>query len=92
MAEPNGMPEGCGTCRFFRRNQVGQPVGVCRARPPVPIMAGMVQHSVRGPIPMINTYWPEIPDTEWCGDFARKAYGMGIDLSKLAVEELEGQG
>lgn len=87
------MDENCGSCRFFRRQTIGQPLGVCRARPPVPMMIGMNKHPVSGEmLPVINTYWPQVPDTEWCGGFERKAFGKNIDLSKLEPAELEGTG
>lgn len=88
----NGLIESCGSCRFFRRAQIGQAAGVCRAHPPVPMPVGAVKHSVTGEIfPKINTYWPEIPDSEWCGAYEKRAYGPGIDLAKLDVQELEGE-
>lgn len=84
------IAEECGTCRFFRRAQIGQQGGVCRARPPVPLMLGMLKHPVTGEMfPAVKTYWPEIPDTEWCGGYTRKAFGK-VDLEKLDAAELDG--
>lgn len=89
----DGITESCGSCRFFRRLTVGMPNGVCRPRPPVPMVVGIIKHPTTGEMfPKVNTYWPEVPDSEWCGYYERKAFGAGIDLSKLAVEELEGTG
>lgn len=86
------MDETCGRCRFFVRGTPGQAGGACRGRPPVPMMAGMVKHPISGEVvPRVLTFWPEVLDTLWCGDFVRKPLGASVDLSKLAVEELEGQ-
>lgn len=87
-----GLIESCGSCRFFRRLQVGQAGGVCRAWPPVPMVAGIMKHPTTGEtFPRVNTYWPEIPDSEWCGAYEKRAHGAGIDLGKLDIEELEGE-
>ena len=84
------IPEECGTCRYFRRAQIGQPLGVCRARPPVPVMAGMVKHPVTGEaFPQVKTYWPEIPDSEWCGTYIRKPFGVA-DLEQMDAAEASG--
>lgn len=92
-ARANGTVDECGSCRFFRRIQVGQPGGVCRARPPVPMVTGMIKHPVTGEmLPHVNTYWPQIPDSEWCGGFERRPYGVAIDLSKLDAAEMGGEG
>ena len=80
------IPEECGSCRFFRRNEIGQPRGVCRSLPPVPLMSGMAKHPVSGELfPVIKTYWPEIPDTEWCGGYVRKVY-TPLDLESAELE------
>ena len=84
------IPEECGTCRFFRRAEIGQPGGVCRANPPTPVMAGMLKHPITGELfPAVKTYWPEIPDTEWCGAYLRKPFGK-VDLEKLVPAEADG--
>lgn len=85
------MSEECGSCRYFRRISVGHPQGVCRARPPTPMMITIAKNPVTGdPFPVINTYWPEVPDVEWCGDYTRKPMGAAIDLEKMDRAEAEG--
>ena len=81
-------PEECGSCRYFRRNDIGQPMGVCRSRPPIPVMTGMLKHPISGEIcPSIKTFWPELPDSEWCGGYMRRPVEV-VDLKELA--EMEG--
>lgn len=84
------MEESCGNCRFFRRIRIGQAGGVCRAKPPVPMLIGAQSNPhTNEQFPIINTYWPQIPDTEWCGEYARRVVPQ-VDLSKLSLEELGG--
>lgn len=84
------MNESCGACRFFVRAEVGQPRGACRARPPVPMMVGVAKHPLsQQSVPQVLTFWPEVADMLWCGDFTRLPVGAAIDLSKLSAEELE---
>lgn len=84
--------ENCGSCKFFRRAEPMNPVGVCRALPPTVMMVGMSKHPISGQqVPVTNTYWPQIPDSEWCGAWLlRTAMGANIDLTKIDVDALEG--
>lgn len=84
--------ENCGSCKFFRRNQLLQPAGVCRAQPPQAMMVGLGKNPENGQqFPIVNSYWPQIGDGEWCGAWRiRPAMGAEIDLSKLDAEALEG--
>jgi hypothetical protein len=55
------------------------------------MMITIAKNPVTGdPFPVINTYWPEVPDTEWCGDYTRKAFGAANDLEKMDRTEAEG--
>lgn len=88
-----GITKNCGNCAYFKRVSVGQQGGLCRARPPVPLMVGMAQNPMtKEPFPVINTYWPQIPDSEWCGDHNPALIGREIDLSQLSEAELVGEG
>lgn len=84
--------ENCGSCKFFRRAEMGNPMGVCRERPPVPMLIGAAKHPItQQQTPVCNTFWPQIPDTEWCGHWMiRTAVGTEIDISKLDLAALEG--
>ena len=86
----------CGTCKYFKRREVGNIMGACHSRGPSVMFGGMLTDAngqqVRNLrtgqfVPNIDSYWPPVPDTEWCGDHAARPVG-DIDLSKLAVEEL----
>jgi hypothetical protein len=83
----NGNTENCGSCRFWKRHRDGQPGGVCRERQPTAIMVGMQPHPIakdRG-MPIIDSFWPPIPEGEWCGQWeAPKAPLSEIDLSRLS--------
>ena len=80
----------CGSCRFFRRAEIGMPGGVCRRVPPVPVMAGMLKHPITQELfPAVKTYWPEIPDTEWCGEYVQRPFSQ-VDLEKLDEADLKG--
>ena len=87
----NGTAQGCSGCRYFKRAAgIGSPVGICRSRPPVPLMLGIGKDALGNSQPVIQTYWPQIPDTEWCGDWQAKV-DMGL-LDAMALENAEVQG
>ena len=91
------MVNNCGNCQFFRRAAPNQPLGVCRARPPVPMLVGMLKHPVtQEPVPRNDSFWPQVPDTEWCGAHQERPRmsknAPEIDLGKLDITELEGRG
>lgn len=82
----NGHVESCGSCRFWKRHKDGQPSGMCRQKPPAVIMIGMQPHPIakNQGMPIVDSFWPPIPESEWCGQWsaAAKTYA-DIDLSKL---------
>jgi hypothetical protein len=89
------MESNCGNCLFFRRNVALQPIGKCRFNPPVTHVIGTTQHpQTRHQVPHVGTYFPELPDTEWCGAYSRrqpKQVAMAqINLERLNIGELEG--
>ena len=88
----NGARKACGGCEYFRRGQVGQAMGVCRGAPPVPMVVGMGQDMSGKPVPIVNTYWPQVPDSEVCGHWERKVDLAAIDLTKLDLEEAVSEG
>lgn len=81
----NGFTKSCGNCQFFQRVALGNPLGNCRARPPVPLMLGMGKGPA-GPVPVVNTYWPQLPDNAWCGGWEQKVH---VDIGALDVKALE---
>lgn len=86
-----GKAETCGSCRFFKRARAFQPIGWCRADPPRAILVGSSQDPVtKQVVPLVNTYWPQIPDTEWCGAWKMRGQIVEIDLSDLGQENMEG--
>ena len=89
VAMRNGGAENCGSCRFFKRvpNMRG---GLCRSRAPVPILIGMAKDPITGNVfPQVNTFWPQIPDTEWCGSYDHGIDVSAIDISKLGAVDLD---
>lgn len=80
--------ETCGECKFFRRVAPMQPMGTCHAGPPTLILLGRT-HDNR---PVTDSFWPMVPDTEFCGGWkqAPRPSALNIDLTKLDVEQLEG--
>lgn len=87
-----GFIESCGSCRFFSRLGPGNPVGNCRARAPQVVMTGQIQNKITGEVvPMVQTYWPQVPDAAWCGDFTKRPY-QDVDLATLSQEAMEGTG
>ena len=82
------MTNACGNCRWFRRAGPLMTSGVCRSRPPVPMMIGSSEGK-----PLVATYWPQVPDSELCGDWherSREADMKNIDISSIDVAEIEG--
>ena len=79
--------ESCGTCRYWRRSAPLQPIGLCRRRPPTLVFMGTLQ----GGKPVTDTFWPMVPDLEWCGEHAARGNGRTIDLAAIDVDALEGQ-
>lgn len=86
--------EGCGTCQFFRRKGMGQPLGDCRRYPPTSHLVGMGAHPKTGHnVAMSDSFWVAIADTEWCGEWKHRVHASTapqIDISKMDVTELEG--
>jgi hypothetical protein len=83
----NGQSESCGSCRFWRRNEKGKPSGVCRQTQPTAFIIAMVAHPImkNQQIPIVDSFWPPIPESEWCGQWeAPKAPLSEIDLSRLS--------
>lgn len=94
MAEPKtiilGRRSSCGNCMWFRRGKVGQPMGVCRQSPPTVVLIGMAQDPVtQRQVPVTDTFWPQVPDTELCGQHQARPV-VDIDLTKLDAELIEG--
>lgn len=89
-----GEVEACGNCRFFKRagNTAG---GWCRVRAPVVLLVGMVHRPVTNePVPVVNSYHPQMPIDGWCGEHAagKPAVLSALDLSqlRLSTEPAEG--
>lgn len=73
-------------------------MGHCHSRAPTVMFSGMandvqgrpVQNPRNGQhLPNIDSYWPAVPDTEWCGDHQARLV-KDVDLSELQPEELKG--
>lgn len=66
----------CGNCSAFQKMAQN---GVCRARPPIPIMIGMQQRpgikGLAGPSaePLVMSYFPPMKDTGWCREWEPRA-------------------
>lgn len=58
------MTDSCKTCKFYKQNGkwVNKANGVCRRFPPVRAGSSTM---IADP----GTYWPEVQDHEWCGEF-----------------------
>lgn len=84
--------ESCGNCRYWKRQELMKPGGFCRQKPPTVFLVGMGKTVVGDPYPLAGSYWPQVPDTEWCGAWveAAPAPKLKIDLDKLNVDELAG--
>ena len=87
----------CASCRFFKRRNVGQAMGTCHSRAPVVMFIGMANDANGQPLrnmhtgqylANIDTFFPAVPDTEWCGDHTARLI-KDVDLSKLEPEELK---
>lgn len=90
------MTPTCGSCRYFKRGEIGKPIGTCHGNPPQVMLTGMQQHPItQQPIPITNSFWPLIADTEYCGLHTVRTtadHVAGIDLSKLEPDQLAGEG
>lgn len=61
----------CGTCRHFHPNAGDLRVGQCRARAPVPLVAGMRQTRAVAQ-PVIDGFFAPVGRDIWCGEYAPK--------------------
>ena len=90
------MNETCGSYRYFRRKEIGKPIGTCHANPPQLVLTGMAEHPItRQAIPMTHSFWPILGDTEFCGLHTVRTAAdniAAIDLSKLEPDQLAGEG
>ena len=77
----------CATCRYFSTTKTGGEVGACRARPPTLVLVGMAQHPVtQRPVPVTNSFWPQVQASEWCGEHAVQLRSVNIpDLAALSA-------
>ena len=67
-------------------------MGVCRQHPPVPLIVGAVKHPTTGnPQPVTDSFWPQVPDSEWCGQWER-TIDLSRDLNVAALESAETEG
>jgi hypothetical protein len=63
----------CGNCNAYMKENPIQ--GVCRAKPPVPILLGIKQRAVlqglpdSGAEPMITSYFPPMRKEGWCREW-----------------------
>lgn len=88
------MTESCGNCRFWLRAQVLQPGGWCRFNPPVTLAVGQTLNKITNePTPRIDTAFPVIMDTGWCGKWApRPSIDVrALDMAQLDPEAMEGR-
>lgn len=81
----------CGNCRYFRRVEVGRALGHCRESPPS-IVALVRTQSDGSVVSVADTFWPMVPDGEWCGAWvAKPAFdAKAIDLKSLDADAIEG--
>lgn len=84
--------ESCGDCKFFRRVRPMQPIGKCHRNPPVTFVVGQVKSQLGQVQALADSFWPTVPDTDFCGEWkaAPRHAALDIDLTKLDVEQLEG--
>lgn len=81
----------CGNCRYFRRAEVGRALGHCHESPPS--VVALVKTTPDGQVfTTADTFWPMMPDSEWCGAWIAKAAfdARAIDLKSLNTEAIEG--
>lgn len=60
----------CGTCNAFKQERGKQ--GLCRAKPPLPILYGMQQNPALpqiSPQPVIFAHFPVVEETQWCREW-----------------------
>lgn len=55
----------CATCNAYQRYP-GQPRGVCRDRPPVPLLVQVSQDEEGHLRPGVISWFPEVHETDWC--------------------------
>lgn len=71
-----------------------QAAGVCRQQPPQTMVAGALKNPTTGEVmPRVDSFWPQIPDTEWCGQWKLRPSAIdmdAIDLSALSEASVEG--
>ena len=65
------------------------PMGLCRERPPTLVHLGMMEHPVtHKPQPVNDTFWPQVPEHEWCGHWKpQKGAYAKIDLTQITEAE-----
>lgn len=57
----------CANCAYQKMSNLGgNPVLVCRESPPVPIVV-IQEGALRQPIQAIQSVWPIIDESMWCG-------------------------
>lgn len=80
----------CSNCRFFKRNDRVPSAGMCRRYPATPVFMGINPQG--GPV--VNTLWPGMGDTDWCGEHQFAVHGLDLGeiagLEALAEEPVEG--
>ncbi len=75
--------EACAGCCFWKRITEGQPMGLCHFNPPTLLLLGMRQHPVmpNQGVPVTDTFWPAVPESEWCGQWRLYSARSEINLT-----------
>ena len=82
----------CGDCAHFERHAINNPGGTCHGVPPTPILVGMRQDPVtQAPVPIINTYPPQITDMYWCGSAKARVDVRSLSAASLEQAVVEGE-
>jgi hypothetical protein len=84
------MSDTCVNCNAFL--QLDDEKGVCRARPPMPVVVGVRPPMVQGQpgIPLFQSIFPTMSVDAWCREHQAKVDFHKIDLTQLGSLTAEG--
>lgn len=84
------MVKSCSNCNAFA--QINNQGGVCRAKPPIPMIVGATKNRITGQMePLIQAIYPNLTHDSWCREHQPMTAALSdIDLSSLAGMAVDG--
>lgn len=77
----------CGECRFFCKDAQSAVSGGCHYNPPMTLVQTLYynQQSGMNNVDTIESWWPSVTKTDWCGKWQKKTRDQVADEAARAL-------